>query len=70
MQVLEVDPHKGSHTAAAVAPDGTVLGRTRVVSSRRQAQRLIAWAAPWPERVWVVEGATGVGRLLALSGRP
>jgi len=32
MQVLGVDPHKGSHTAAAVAPDGTVLGRTRVVS--------------------------------------
>lgn len=46
MQVLGVDPHKGSHTAAAVAPDGTILGRTRVVSSRRQAQRLIAWAAP------------------------
>jgi transposase len=65
MQILGVDPHKGSHTAAAVAPDGTVLGRTRVVSSRRQAQRLIAWAAPWPERVWAVEGATGVGRLLA-----
>lgn len=65
MQVLGVDPHKGSHTAAAVAPDGTVLGRTRVVSSRRQAQRLIAWAAPWPERVWAVEGAAGVGRLLA-----
>jgi len=65
MQVLGVDPHKGSHTAAAVAPDGTVLGRTRVVSSRRQAQRLIAWAAPWPERVWAVEGASGIGRLLA-----
>jgi transposase len=65
MQVLGVDPHKGSHTAAAVAPDGTVLGRTRVVSSRRQAQRLIAWATPWPDRVWAVEGATGVGRLLA-----
>jgi transposase len=65
MQVLGVDPHKGSHTAAAVAPDGSVLGRTRVVSSRRQAQRLIAWAAPWPQRVWAVEGATGVGRLLA-----
>jgi transposase len=65
MQVLGVDPHKGSHTAAAVAPDGTVLGRTRVVSGRRQVQRLTAWAGPWPERVWAVEGATGVGRLLA-----
>jgi len=65
MQVLGVDPHKGSHTVAAVGPDGSVLGRTRVVSSRRQAQRLIAWAAPWPQRVWAVEGATGVGRLLA-----
>lgn len=26
---------------------------------------MLAFAAPWPERVWAVEGAAGVGRLLA-----
>ena len=25
----------------------------------------MAWAAPWPERTWAVEGATGLGYLLA-----
>ena len=25
----------------------------------------MAWAADWPERTWAVEGAAGLGRLLA-----
>ena len=37
----------------------------RVRADRRQLQRLVAWAAPFPERRWAVEGANGVGRLLA-----
>jgi hypothetical protein len=37
----------------------------RVESSRRQVDRLLAFAAVWPQRVWAVEGAQGVGRLLA-----
>ncbi len=66
MQVIGVDPHKGSHTAVAIGPGraGHCVG-SKVASSRRQVHRLLAWAAPWPERVWAVEGAAGVGRLLA-----
>jgi transposase len=30
-----------------------------------QAQRLLAWAAAWPERAWAIEGAGGLGHLLA-----
>ncbi len=30
-----------------------------------QAEQLVAWAASWPERTWAVEGATGLGYLLA-----
>ena len=30
-----------------------------------QAERLLAWAAAWPERTWAVEGAGGLGHLLA-----
>ena len=29
------------------------------------AERLVAWAVPWPERTWAIEGATGLGYLLA-----
>jgi len=30
-----------------------------------QAERLLAWAAAWPERTWAIEGAGGLGHLLA-----
>ena len=42
-----------------------VLGRVRVRACAAQAERLLAWAAPWPQRTWAVEGAGGVGHLLA-----
>jgi transposase len=41
------------------------LGRLRVRASAGQAQRLVGWAAKWPERAWAVEGAGGLGHLLA-----
>src|SRR5207249_6139979 len=28
-------------------------------------ERLLAWAAAWPERTWAIEGAGGLGHLLA-----
>ena len=64
MQIIGIDPHKGSHTAVAIRADGTVIQSVRVTSSRRQVDRLLAFAAGWPDRVWAVEAA-GVGRLLA-----
>jgi transposase len=41
------------------------LGELRVHASAAQAGRLVAWAAGWPERTWAVEGARGLGSLLA-----
>src|SRR5690348_4519070 len=41
------------------------LGELRVRASAAQAQRLLAWAKSWPERTWAVEGAAGLGHLLA-----
>jgi transposase len=65
MQVIGVDPHKGSHTAVAIGSDESVIASVRIAASRRQVDRLLVFAAPWPERVWAVEGAQGVGRMLA-----
>jgi len=65
MQVIGIDPHKGSHTAVAISADENVIKSVRVESSRRQVDRLLGFAAEWPDRVWAVEGAAGVGRLLA-----
>jgi transposase len=63
--VIGVDPHKGSHTAVAIGTAEEPLGELRVRASAGQAQRLLAWAPAWPERTWAIEGAAGLGHLLA-----
>ena len=63
--IIGVDPHKSSHTAVALDPAGQVLGELRVTAGRKQIRELQAFAAAWPDRRWAVEGANGLGRLLA-----
>jgi transposase len=63
--MIGVDPHKGSHTAVVIGAAEEPLGELRVHASQAQADKLVAWAAAWPERTWAVEGARGLGRLLA-----
>jgi hypothetical protein len=63
--MIGVDPHKGSHTAAAIGPAEEPLGQVRVGASASQAEQSAAWAGAWPDRAWAVEGATGLGSLLA-----
>ena len=63
--MIGIDPHKGSHTAVAINGMEAPLGELRVRASAARAERLVAWAAPWPERTWAVEGAGGPGCLLA-----
>jgi hypothetical protein len=63
--MIGVDPHKGSHTAVAIGPAEEPLGKLRVGACGAQAGKLAAWAAAWPERTWAVQGAGGLGHLLA-----
>jgi transposase len=63
--MIGVDPHKGSHTAVAIDGSERQLGRLRVRASMAQAGKLVEWAAAWPERTWAVDGAGGLGHLLA-----
>ena len=63
--MIGVDPHKGSHTAVAIGAAEEPLGELRVRACAAQAEQLLAWAAAWPERTWAVEGAGGLGHLLA-----
>ena len=63
--MIGIDPDKGSHTAVAVGAAGEPLGKLRVRACPDQAGKLVAWAQAWPERTWAVEGARGLGRLLA-----
>ena len=63
--MIGVDPHKATHTAVVIGPAEEPLGELRIRASAGQAEKLVAWAADWPERIWAVEGAAGLGRLLA-----
>ena len=63
--MIGIDPHKASHTAVAIDPAEEPLGQLRVRACAAQAERLLAWAQAWPQRTWAVEGAGGVGHLLA-----
>src|SRR4029077_3754209 len=63
--MIGIDPHKGSHTAVTVGAAEEPLGKLRVRACPDQAGKLVTWAQAWPERTWAVEGARGLGRLLA-----
>ncbi len=65
MITIGIDPHKGSHTATAVDEREAVVGELRVIADRHQRTRLLEWAAAFEPRRWAVEGATGMGALLA-----
>jgi len=63
--MIGVDPHKGSHTAVALDEHEQLLSEVKVRSSSVQAARLVEWSGQWSERTWAVEGAGGLGYLLA-----
>jgi hypothetical protein len=63
--MIGIDPHKGSHTAVAIGSAEQRLGQVQVRACVSQAGQLLAWAQGWPERAWAVEGAAGLGCLLA-----
>ena len=65
MFIIGIDPHKGSHTAAVIDGDEQLVGEVAVRADRRQRDRLLCWAGSFVPRVWAIEGATGVGALLA-----
>ena len=62
---IGIDPHKASHTAVAIDNTEHVLDEFRVRACASQTERLRLWASPFPERVWAIESARGLGYLLA-----
>ena len=63
--MIGIDPHKSSHTAVAIGLGEEPLGELQVRACPSQAGQLLAWAREWPERAWAIEGAAGLGNLLA-----
>jgi transposase len=63
--MIGVDPHKRSHTAAALDEHGRLLDQQLIPATLEGYRLLRQWAGRWPQRSWAVEGAYGVGRALA-----
>ena len=63
--MIGIDPHKGSHVAAAVNGSDQAVAELEVRASKRQVRELLAWAERFPVRRWAVESANGHGYLLA-----
>jgi transposase len=63
--IIGIDPHKSSHTATAVNDALVEVGTIRVRASRTMGAQLHDWAQQWPQRRWAIEGARGLGQLLA-----
>jgi transposase len=63
---IGIDPHKSTHTAVAVDRDEQPIARLTMPARPGQTERLLAWAEPFDaDRVWAIESAAGLGRLLA-----
>ncbi len=63
--IIGVDPHKLSATIEVVDHDEVLLGAGRFTTDRAGYKQMRRYAKAWPDRVWAVEGANGVGRPLA-----
>jgi hypothetical protein len=63
--MIGIDPHKGSHAAAAVDAREEAFAEIEVKATRRQTIELLVWAERFSIRVWAIESANGHGYLLA-----
>ena len=63
--IIGVDPHKLSATIEVVDGVERLLGQGRFTTDRAGYKAMRTYAKAWPQRVWAVEGANGVGRPLA-----
>lgn len=65
MIVIGIDPHKSTHTATAVdSTTNTDLGSIRINASFDDYAQLMTWSKQWPDRIWAVENASGLGHHL------
>ncbi|MDQ3095873.1 MAG: IS110 family transposase [Actinomycetota bacterium] len=63
--VIGMDPHKRSVTIEVMTPDEQVLDGGRFATDAVGYAAMLRHARQWPERVWAIEGCSGIGRHVA-----
>jgi transposase len=63
--VIGMDPHKASVTIEARDAREVLRARGRFGTDGRSYRQLLRFGRQWPQRLWAVEGANGIGRPVA-----
>jgi transposase len=63
--VIGMDPHKRSVTIEVMAADERVLGGGRFGTDLAGYRAMLDYLRCWPDRVWAIEGCSGIGRHIA-----
>ena len=63
--VIGMDPHKRSVTIEVMAADETILGGGRYSTDVDGYRAMLHDVKRWPDRVWAIEGCSGIGRHVA-----
>jgi transposase len=64
--VIGMDPHKRSATIEVMTADENVLGGGRFGTDTAGYKSMLEYLSRWPDRVWAIEGCSGIGRHVAL----
>lgn len=64
--VIGMDPHKRSVTIEVMTGDETVVGGGRFGTDVAGYRSMLEVARRWSDRVWAIEGCSGIGRHVAM----
>ena len=64
--VVGMDPHKRSVTIEVMTADEQVPGGGRFGTDAAGYRSMLEYLKRWPDRVWAIEGCSGIGRHIAL----
>ena len=64
--VVGMDPHKRSVTIEVMTAEEQVLGGGRFGTDVAGYRSMLEYLRRWPDRVWAIEGCSGIGRHIAL----
>ena len=64
--VIGMDPHKRSVTIEVMTADEQVVGGGRFGTDVAGYRSMLDYCRRWPDRVWAIDGCSGIGRHVAL----
>jgi Transposase len=64
--VVGMDPHKRSVTIEVMDAEENVLGGGRFGTELTGYRSMLDYLKRWPDRVWAIEGCSGIGRHIAM----